>query len=373
MLCLLAVAIDEVLVRWRLGYVIASPVLRLKEPPPELPVGYARYRWNRLRMPDMQDVESFDPVAVFGEETLFPPNLFRRSFRFSEQWSSNSYGFRGPEFTVEKPARTFRIVCLGGSTTEGIGVSNAETYPAQLQRALAGRQVDGRQIEVINAGFSGFGSIDLYHVFRSLVLPLSPDLVIYYEVGNRISETQFYERGPRTVRPVLEWISTHVALYRSIRQIVGAPPPWRQTYTFTEGRVTPSLEDYAKWVDRIVDLATERGIRMVLAEPVHGYRNGLWTNAHVPADVEWQYDRWQPILPEHIAKWYEATGAELERLARRRQLPWVPLRPCLSVERENFLYHNPVMYDPVHYSALGNTRIAQCLSTALVSGILSPV
>jgi lysophospholipase L1-like esterase len=363
----LPLAAGEIAARWKLGYQLAASTLVLKQPPPQVPPGYARYSWNRLQKAVEPAAETFDPRTVFGEDTAYPPNLFRKSFRFSDQWSSNALGFRGKEIEVPKPAGTYRIVCLGGSTTEGIGVSNEDTYPAQLERALAGHDVGGRRIEVVNAGFAGFGSQDLYYVLRNLVLPLEPDLLVYYEVGNRVVESEFYRRGPREERRVVQWIANHFALYRAMRQITGVPAAFRQDYSFTEHRMTPSLERYLSWMGSIADLAAERGVPLAIAEPVHGYISGLWTSSRVPADVEWQWERWRPLLPEHIAMWYEATAFHMAAFASRRRLTWIPLRRCVPADRENFLYHNPTMYDPAHYSARGNQRIAQCVADALSS------
>jgi len=49
----------------------------------------------------------------------------------------NSHGFRGNEFEKEKPDNTFRIFTLGGSTTEGVGAEDDETWPAHLQQNMA--------------------------------------------------------------------------------------------------------------------------------------------------------------------------------------------------------------------------------------------
>ena len=365
--CVLAAVAGELGVRWKLGYSLASVRLVLKTPPPAVPQGYARYVWNRLEKPTPEPgVETFDPRAVFGEDTATPPNLFRKSFRFSAQWSSNAVGLRGPEIAVPKPSGVLRIVALGGSTTEGIGVGDDETYPALLEKMFASRGVNGRRVEVVNAGFSGFGSHDLYYVFRDLVLPLEPDLVIYYEVGNRVNEREFFVKGPRTERPVIQWIASRFALYRAFRQNTGVLLPYDQTYSFTDRRLTPSLETYLMWMGRIADLARERNVAMVVAEPVDGYRAGLWTSTRVPAEIEWQWERWQPILPEHVSKWYEATAFHMAAFSTARRLPWIPLRTCVGTGRELFLYHNPTMYDPAHYSPRGNARIAQCVADALL-------
>jgi len=98
----------------------------------------------------------------------------------------NSLGFRGDEFTASKPAGTFRIVCLGASTTfSAEASSNAAIWTHQLQAKLRAAY-PGRQIEVINAAVGGYVADDNLKNLRHRVLPLNPDLVIYYEANNEI-------------------------------------------------------------------------------------------------------------------------------------------------------------------------------------------
>ena len=98
----------------------------------------------------------------------------------------DSRGFRGPGVAVPKPEGTFRIVCLGGSTTYTSFVSaDAETYPAQLQRIL--RQEHGRAaVEVVNAGVGGYNSWETLVNLAFRGLDLEPDLVIVYHGTNEV-------------------------------------------------------------------------------------------------------------------------------------------------------------------------------------------
>src|SRR5688572_15098878 len=98
----------------------------------------------------------------------------------------NSLGFRGDEFTREKPPNTIRIVCLGASTTFNTEVSsNHATWPHRLQEKLQAAY-PGVRIEVINAAVGGYVAADSLKNLRHRVLPLDPDLVIYYEANNEI-------------------------------------------------------------------------------------------------------------------------------------------------------------------------------------------
>jgi acyl-CoA thioesterase-1 len=77
-------------------------------------------------------------------------------------------------------ADPIRIVALGDSLTEGLGVDPAQAYPAQLERRL---QADGYAVEVINAGNSGETSSGALSRI-DWVLNLQPDIVILATGGN---------------------------------------------------------------------------------------------------------------------------------------------------------------------------------------------
>ena len=67
--------------------------------------------------------------------------------------------------------KTFTILALGDSLTEGLGVAEKDNYPSQLQTKLA------ENIQVINAGLSGETSSGLKNRLN-WVLKQKPDLVI---------------------------------------------------------------------------------------------------------------------------------------------------------------------------------------------------
>ncbi len=103
----------------------------------------------------------------------------------AEHPEHNQLGFRGEEITVPKPAGVFRIVTLGGSTTYGTSTAVDTTYPAYLQDIL--RDTYGyTQVEVVNGGVAGYTTFNTLVDFQFHILPLEPDLVIFYHAGNDI-------------------------------------------------------------------------------------------------------------------------------------------------------------------------------------------
>jgi len=88
----------------------------------------------------------------------------------------SDFGVRGPG---PGPRRedTFRILALGDSQTFGFGVLDEETYSARLQEMLAD-QYPELDIEVVNAGVPGYGTVDEVIWLRERGREVDPDLII---------------------------------------------------------------------------------------------------------------------------------------------------------------------------------------------------
>jgi lysophospholipase L1-like esterase len=90
--------------------------------------------------------------------------------------SINSLGFRGEEVSIEKTAGTFRIICVGGSTTFG-AQGDKYNWPYVLQQLLREHFLH-KEIEVINAGVPAYSSAENLTNLEFRLLGLKPDLVI---------------------------------------------------------------------------------------------------------------------------------------------------------------------------------------------------
>ena len=116
------------------------------------------------------------------------------NFDFIESWYDpyepkdheiNSFGFRGAEFSEEKPSNTYRIFIVGGSTVFGDGVENHNTIPSFLQNFYSNDEFDNiKQVEVINAGINGGISKHEADLIKNKLSKMSPDLVIVYDGWN---------------------------------------------------------------------------------------------------------------------------------------------------------------------------------------------
>lgn len=89
---------------------------------------------------------------------------------------TNSRGFRNTQdFTNPKPARTFRVLSLGDSHTQGYEVRQEFTFSAVLERFLSRH---GVRAEVINAGVSGFSTAEALVFLENEGIRYSPDAVV---------------------------------------------------------------------------------------------------------------------------------------------------------------------------------------------------
>jgi lysophospholipase L1-like esterase len=98
----------------------------------------------------------------------------------------NSLGYRGPEFSLQKPDSVYRIAVLGGSTTYSVKIEdNEKTFTAQLEKLLKSKY-GYENVEVINAGVGGYNSWEVLMNLEFRVLDIEPDLVIIYAGGDDV-------------------------------------------------------------------------------------------------------------------------------------------------------------------------------------------
>ena len=91
--------------------------------------------------------------------------------------SSNTFGFRGEEITLDKGQNTFRIIMLGDSITFGNGVAWNETFSYHLQ-TMFNDSYRSLKFEVLNFGVSGYNTKQELAILRELGLKLDPDIVV---------------------------------------------------------------------------------------------------------------------------------------------------------------------------------------------------
>ena len=138
-------------------------------------------------------------------------------------------GFRGEN---ERPGPnnqdTFKIVCMGGSSTYGSRVFKEDSYPCQLGEALS-RQVQ-KSIQVINAGVGGYSTPNIISLLALRIVHLKPQVVIFYagynDVWNRLLFSGFQPDYSHALKPWskpgLPWWR-HSRLLDRLAELLGRP------------------------------------------------------------------------------------------------------------------------------------------------------
>lgn len=84
-----------------------------------------------------------------------------------------------PAVNLSKEKDAYRIICVGDSTTYGIGATNIDefSYPGQLQQIL-NKEIPGKKFEVINLGAPGINSSQVLLNIKNHISTYKPDSVI---------------------------------------------------------------------------------------------------------------------------------------------------------------------------------------------------
>jgi len=192
----------------------------LSAAPRDLRNYYSTYEWDRYLFYRLRP-----NVAIPLTDVLAPPGIRERT-----RWilRTNAKGFPGPEVPYGPHPGTYRILCMGDSSTFGWGVESDEAYPALLQESLR-RRHPGARIEVVNLGVCGYSSQQGKVLLEREGLRYEPDLVTLSFGSNdwsRVPEPydEAYRRNLRWIGAVREWLQRSRAyqiysafLLRSVR------------------------------------------------------------------------------------------------------------------------------------------------------------
>lgn len=204
--------------------------------------GNALFEFNRAFLADrlcrdlatsvfgtMNDFLYFDPV----EPGIYPSYRHPRRLSAPGWFTTNSFGWRGPDVSLDRPRNSIRIAFVGASTTVNdyaFPFSYPEFVGHWLNRWAAARGWP-YSFEVINAGRTGIDSHSIAAIVRQELVPVDPDLVIYYEGSNQFWPPGAigYRLGRVYPRPITSMRPTGGVERVSAlgRRTVGAVRAWR--------------------------------------------------------------------------------------------------------------------------------------------------
>ena len=259
----------------------------------------------------------------------------------------NSLGYRNEEFPLEKPSDVFRIVALGGSSTYDVSIKdNDDTFTAQLEELLK-EDYGYQDVQVINAGVSGYNSWEILVNLEFRVLDLDPDLVIIYEGTNdvhaRMVEPSAYRgddlgrrqawQAPRVAiwehSALLRILSRAMNITRqvSVDDFVSAPTymSWPFESRLIEGNLDPAeiLKEnppiyFRRNLENMIAIAKEHDVQILFSTWAHSpnlndyasegyYQQGFRENNDVVKEVALSHDipffDFAGVMPQEAIYW----------------------------------------------------------------------
>jgi hypothetical protein len=169
---------------------------------------------NLIALDQFVDVFEFEPT----DGSDLPTFRFLQHAVYPSGLRTNDFGWRGPDIAVRKPPRTVRIAFVGASTTIG---PHAEPYSyPELVGFWLKKWADTHRLnvsfEIVNAAREGLTSRSFQAIVRQELLPIEPDLVVYYEGSNQFWPNDFLStpepRRSRTLGFVRRGLASYSAL-----------------------------------------------------------------------------------------------------------------------------------------------------------------
>lgn len=123
---------------------------------------------------------------------LYKPN---HSFTFhGTTFTTNQFGLRDRQYTLEKPPGTYRIAQVGSSPELGMGVEDDQTSEYLLEQRLTKEGWGGyEQVEIINFSMGGYTLYEHLSMTQYQVGKFKPDAIMLY-VHDKEPDSRFTKR-----------------------------------------------------------------------------------------------------------------------------------------------------------------------------------
>jgi tetratricopeptide (TPR) repeat protein len=269
-----------------------------------------------------------DPFRGFSDSVrVFERVRDRDIYRTHARALVHSFNYQ--EFPARKPANTFRIFALGGSSTFGFPWGAHVAFPRPLGEALQAAWPD-RTVESINAGAMSYGS----HRLRILVhelLRYAPDVLVVYGGHNEFVEQRFYRDvlGRRTeldaIRKLLYRWRLYAALtrvYERTRSEPFDPEPGERTTAellgldvvrehaaaLDDGQVGEAVARLEENLHALVDVAARAGVPVVLCTVPSNVADWVPNASESAADLP-------PVVRDDVERRLRAAREALDRSA----------------------------------------------------------
>lgn len=136
--------------------------------------------WNPSRPAHFIALENSE---LYRKRSDFLRGDLRPSTRLSHNGqvvTTNRWGMRDRDYTLEKPPNTYRIAMLGPSLVMGLGggIGDNETFESMLEERLNSETANGTRYEVLNFGVGSYSLLQQSAMLTDRVWAFNPDAVV---------------------------------------------------------------------------------------------------------------------------------------------------------------------------------------------------
>jgi len=291
----------------------------------------------------------------------------------------NNNGFRGKDFSIQKPPDTVRIITLGASSTFGFSNKDDETYPYYMEQMLNERCANTNHYEVINFGIPHLKSDQILAMFLSEGLPLRPDVVTFYAGVNDSWDSPVRRRRLKTELSEFRERARRISLlnrcYNSLRDhsvSVFLVDQLLKKHDLKFSR--PDFETHLKGksdyfvnnLSEICKACRQNGIILIVAS--QQAKSFLVDREHIRGLT---YDQEGELVAKKLATQHHITDRELYFLTHmnimKREVEWVQANNVPFVDIIRALdQHRDVLLSWVHLSPEGNHLVAEAFTSAIM-------
>ncbi len=244
----------------------------------------------------------------YDESTYSGLKPDQRTLFLGQPFTVNRAGFRGRDYSWEKPAGVYRIVVSGPSAAMGTGVDDDETFTVRVESHW-NAVLPGRRVEVINLSVGGSHAGEMLHALREVGLRYDPDMLLICLNQTRLMRKNMAVQPHRVRRPeVSDWKKFADKRYRFFSNrffFLELIRHWRAgklgELEDVRGSVTPA-EVMAANLDLIARefraVAGERRRVAYLLKPIAQLDN---------PDHDWAYREWVRGIMEEDGAWWVDT------------------------------------------------------------------
>ena len=283
---------------------------------------------------------------------LVPNKLIKGDFIAKGEYHINSHGFRGPEFSDEKPPGTIRICCIGNSCTFGWEIPEGNTYPDLLKIDLE-KKYPGQKFEVINCGVPGYTSHQGLIELKEKILNYHPDIITLsfgwndiWGAGKGITDRQqkIQSRFVINMQNILARLKTYRLLKYALLEIT--EKKGLESFDLENPAYRVSKDEYRDNLSEIHRIAEENGIIPVyLTSPAPDAQVYFGAGAHTQL--------------ENLFTIHEEYNQIIRELRDTRQFWVVPIATYFQNQPDLF---DSQLKDYIHYNQAGHLLVAETIA-----------